>query len=173
MKKIFALLLALPLVFISCEGDQGPPGENGQDGFIGMTYDFTIDLTEQNDFSYTLFFEDEGIEVYESDAVLVYHSSEFYDDPEGDINIWKLLPQSVYFTNGDILEYNYDHTFGEVKVFLDGNIADLGTLDTSYTQNQLFRIVVAPADFIAESNVDINNYQSVVRELKLRNPNNK
>ncbi|RAV30386.1 collagen-like protein [Sinomicrobium soli] len=170
MKRILAVLLALPLVFISCEGDQGPPGENGQDAFIGLTYDFFIDLNEQNNFSYTLPFGEEGIEVYESDAVLVYHSSEFYEDPEGDINVWKLLPQSVYFTNGDILEYNYDHTFEEVRIFLDGNIADLGTLDTGYTHDQLFRVVVAPSDFIAESKVDVSDYQAVVRELKSYNP---
>lgn len=166
MKKILALVLVSALVFVSCEGDQGPPGQDGLDGEIGLTYDFTVNFNGSNDYRYTLFFAEEGIEVFESDGVLVYKSDEFYEDPEGDINIWKLLPQRVYFTNGDILEYNYDHTFGEVSIFLDGNIEDFGTLSNEYTQNQLLRVVVAPSDFINSANVNLNDYESVVHELK-------
>ncbi|MBC9796568.1 hypothetical protein [Sinomicrobium weinanense] len=166
MKRILALLVVTSLAFVSCEGDQGPPGEDGLDGAIGTTYDFFVDFNESNGYSHTLLFADKGIEVFESDGVLVYRSSEYYEDPEGEIDIWKPLSQRVYFTNGDILEYDFEHTFGEVNIFLGGNIEDFGTLSDEYTQNQLFRIIVAPSDFINNANVNLNDYNSVVKELQ-------
>ncbi len=50
----------------------------------------------------------------------------------------------MFFDEG-VLTYNFDFTQTDVRFFLDGTI-DFGILDASYTQNQVFRVVVVPAD---------------------------
>jgi len=75
-----------------------------------------------------------------------------------------MLPQT-YFLEGGALQYNFDFTFFDVLIFLDGTI-DFATLDASYTQNQVLRIVVVPAAF-ATSGVDLSNMNAVMKSLDL------
>lgn len=70
-------------------------------------------------------------------------------------DVWRLLPQTVPF-NDDDLVYNYDFTQQDVRFFLDGT-TDLNTLDDFWTLNQIFRVVVVPADNVGRSDYsDIN-----------------
>ncbi|MBQ0741346.1 hypothetical protein J9332_44450, partial [Aquimarina celericrescens] len=59
--------------------------------------------------------------------------------------------------------YNYNHTFFDVNIFLDGNI-DLNAVSNDFLTNQVFRIAIIPADF-AESNEDLNSYESVMQAM--------
>ena len=166
MKKItfLALLLVAIIGLSSCEGDKGEQGESGVN-ILGSTAEFTVDFNDSNEFYYE--FADDGIEVFESDAVLVYRSEEFIDDASGPIDVWKQMPQTVYFDNGDQLVYNFDHTFFDVRIFLDGNI-DLNTISTDYYQNQLFRVVVVPSDFANDPNNNIETYGDLLNEINLQ-----
>ena len=58
--------------------------------------------------------------------------------------IWRLLPQTVQFAEGTLV-YNFDFTRADVRFFLESNL-DLSLLNESYTQDQVFRVVVIPAD---------------------------
>jgi len=77
--------------------------------FSFYTTEFIVNFGNSNEFTYE--FASDGIEVFESDAVLVYRSEESLSDSSGPIDVWKLMPQTIYFNNGDELVYNYDHTF--------------------------------------------------------------
>lgn len=152
MKKISILLFAaLTLVVTSCEGPTGPPGPQGQDGglIVAPAFEIAIDFTAGNNYEY---FEPYGFTLYPYDMTLVYILWEVDNGQD----VWRLVPQTVEFTDDTTLTYNYDFTRDDVRFFLDGT-ANFNLLDPSWTQNQIFRVVVIPADNVGKQNfTDIN-----------------
>lgn len=129
---------------------------------------FTIGINVVSYLSHS--FTDDDVIVYETDVVLAYILWDQTEDDNGDpVDIWRLLPQSVVFNNGDILQYNYDHTFFDVEIFLDGT-ADFGSLDPIYLEDQVFRIAVLPANMIKKNNIDVTDFSGVMKSMKI-NPN--
>src|SRR5690606_25494560 len=90
-----------------------------------------------------------NVEVFESDAVLVYHLVETIPGNGGPIDVWEQLPQT-YFVDQGTLVYNFDHTFLDVRLFLDANF-DLNSLSSGFTNNQTFRVAVVPTE-VAKTN---------------------
>ncbi len=150
MKKLFLLLaISLTFIFTSCEGPQGPPG----DSFLGQVFETNINFNEGNGYSRLVTFPS-NITVYESDVVLVYVLE---DVVNGDIDVWSQLPQTYFLPQGTLL-YTFDHTFLDVNLFLDANF-DLSTLESVYTDNQVFRIAIIPAEF-ADANLTMEELMS-------------
>lgn len=154
----------LSVVTLSCEGPTGPPGPpgfDGQDGvnILGQVYDIVGDFTPGNGYTlFSVFSEDApSVEVFETDVVLVYILWEQVDDPTGPIDVWRLLPQTRLLDQG-ILQYNYDHTFLDVSIFLEADF-NLGSLQPGDTNNQVFRIAILPAD---GAGLDVSNMQEVL-----------
>lgn len=175
MKTITGIILVFALaVLASCDGVPGPPGRDGYDGqdgqdgesLLGSVFEIEGDFTSQND--YTLYFEfPSSITVYESDVVLVYILWEEVEDNYGEwLDVWRLLPQTVVLDEG-VLQYNYDHTFADVQVFLEGTI-DFNTLLASEALDQIFRIVVLPADFVAQKSLDVSDYNMMMKSLEVK-----
>lgn len=175
MKKIYFLLSFIFIAFTSCsdDGEMGPPGPPGpqgppgEDGLIGTVFDIEGDFTAAND--YTLFVEYANftdIEVFESDVVLVYLRVGTDGEAGGEpVYVWRMLPQTYYLDGGGTMQYNYDYTFFDTSIFLDSDV-DLSTLGAEFTDNQVFRIAILPADF-AQSN-DVSNYEAVMSALKIQ-----
>ena len=172
MKKATLFLGALlTLIFVSCEGPQGPPGydgfdgQDGQDGIniLGNVIDIEGDFTPGN--NYSIFFEfPQTIEVFETDVVLVYLLWDQTQDSNGQaVDIWRLMPQTRILDQG-LLQYNYEHTFLDVNLFLEADF-DLGTLLPGDTDNQVFRIAVVPAEKAAGSKIDRSNVVAVMQSL--------
>ena len=164
MKKLLLLPILISLAFVSCEGDPGPPGPPGLDGLDGglllaQVFEYEADFNAGNNYS-ALFEFPSNVEVFESDVVLAYALV----GVDGDVDIWEPLPRTLFFNEG-ILMYGYDHTFVDINFFLDGTI-DLGLLDASYTQNQIFRVAVVPAEFAAE--IDVTNINTVMSALNIK-----
>lgn len=170
MKKITLVLGALfSLFIISCEGPEGPSGlngfdgENGQDGkSLGTVIDIVGTFTLEND--YTIAFEfPQTVEVFESDVILVYLLWGQTEDGNGDpVDIWRLLPQTRILDQG-LLQYNFDHTFFNVNIFLESDF-DLETLLVGDTDNQVFRVAIIPSDF-SSGKMDKSNIVSVMGSL--------
>jgi len=157
MKRILTLISVFALLFTACEGDPGPPGFDGLDGLDGglivsQAFEIELDFTTENDFS---FVEPYGFEVLPTDVTLVYIEWEV-DNGEP---IWRLLPQNVFFDDNSVLVYNFDFTQDDVRFFLDGT-TDLNTLDTVWTQNQVFRVAVVPADNVGR--IDYSDINTVM-----------
>lgn len=158
MRRILSLLTVFTLLFMACEGPQGPPGFDGRDGLDGLdgeviassAFEIVLDFTPGNNYE---FIEPYGFEVFPTDVTLVYISWEV-DNGE---DIWRLLPQTEYFDDG-VLVYNYDFTQADVRFFLDGT-TDFSLLDPSYTDEQVFRVVVVPADNVGR--IDISDLNAV------------
>ena len=149
MKNLFLLLaISTTLIFTSCEGPSGPPGPPGLDGdiYLGQVFEANINFNEGNGYGRLITFPS-SIEVYESDVVLVYVLEGVTN---GDIDIWSQLPQTYFLPQGTLL-YSFDHTFLDVSIFLDANF-NLSTLGSDYTDDQIFRIAILPAEY-ADSNL--------------------
>ncbi len=168
MKKY--LLMILSVAFLSCEGPVGPPGPPGFDGvnILGNVFDVVVDFSPANAYSSLIPFPN-NIEVFESDVVMVYLLEQQLNDPTGPIDVWTPLPQTFFVDGGLQMVYNFNYTFLDVNLFLDGNV-NLDTLGSAFTNNQVFRIAVLPADFSEVFNVDINNYNDVINVLQSQNP---
>ena len=142
MRKILSFISVFAFLLTACTGPQGPPGFDGYDGQDGeiiasSAFEIELDFTEANNYE---FIEAYGFNVLATDVTLVYVLWETLDGQD----VWRLTPQTVQFNDGNLV-YNYDFTQTDVRLFLEGS-TDFSFLDSSYTQNQVFRIVVVPAD---------------------------
>ena len=169
MKTITAIfIIVTAITFTSCEGPVGPPGEPGVN-ILGTVFEIQGDFTADN--SYLLYYQfPNNFEVYNSDVVLVYI---LWEQSNG-LDVWRLMPQTVAlktiypdWSETDVLQYNFDYTYQDVQIFLEGTM-DLSTLLPAETDNQVFRIVVVPADFVAQKSVDINDLNSLLKRPELK-----
>ncbi len=156
MKRILSLISVFALLLTACEGEPGPPGFDGLDGLDGAiiassAFEIEIDFNAANNFE---FIEPYGFTVLPSDVTLVYI---LWDTSNGQ-DIWRLMPQTVTFVD-DSLVYNFDFTQQDVRLFLDGT-TDFNALDNVWTQGQIFRVVVIPADNI--DGIDVSNINAVL-----------
>jgi len=163
------------LLFVSCVGPEGPPGFDGRDGLNGLdgldgadaplskVIDIEGDFTPENEYAILYEFP-QTVEVFETDIVLVYLLWDQTEDSNGEaVDIWRLMPQTRLLDQG-ILQYNYDHTFLDVNLFLEADF-DLGTLAPGDTDAQVFRIAILPAEMAAGSRMDKSNVANVMQTL--------
>lgn len=164
MKKILFTLATTVFFLTSCEGPQGPQGLDGG-LYFAQTFEDNVDFqfNNENGLLEALVNIPTSIEVFESDAILVYRLEGQLSN--GD-DLWSLIPQNFFLDGGDIIQYVYNHTFYDVLLQIDGNF-DLSTLGTAFTENQTFRFVVVPAEFATESGVNVQDYNAVMDALEL------
>lgn len=165
--------MVLSLFIISCEGPAGPPGFDGFDGLDGRDGQDGVNILGtvidiEGDFvadDYSILYEfPQTVEVFESDVVLVYILWDQDVEGNGDaVDIWRLLPQTLILPQG-LLQYNYDYTFFDVKIYLYADF-ERSTLLPADTDNQIFRIAILPAEFAAGSKLDRSNVQAVMKTL--------
>ncbi|MFI2742242.1 hypothetical protein ACG2LH_05845 [Zhouia sp. PK063] len=176
MKKLITLLfVGLFAMACSSDGEIGPQGPAGQDGADGQdaelskvfeveNVNFDYD-TDTGIYSTLLVFSDfTDFTVYNSDAVLVYRLEKQVEDTNGNlIDAWSLIPQNFFLSNGTI-QYVYNHTLYDVEINIDGNF-DLSTLSTDFTQNQIFRVVIVPAE--EAKTVDVSDMNAVLTKFNI------
>jgi len=152
MKNLLLFLaLSTTVLFTSCEGDPGPPGPPGQDGysFLGQVFETNVNFQyDSNANIYTSPFISFPFTVYESDVVLVYRFEGQAGIGGGETaDVWSPLPQNIFYSNGDIIQYIFTNTFVDIQLLIEGNF-DLSLLnDPDVLDNQIFRIAVVPAEF--------------------------
>lgn len=166
MKKLIFTLGTFLFLFTACEGPTGPPGQDGIN-ILGQTFERTVNFQFNTDpnvlLQEALITIPQSIEVFESDAILVYRLEGQLPD---NVDLWSLIPQNFFLDNGDIIQYVYNHTFFDIMLQIDGNF-DLSTVPSNFTQNQTFRFVVVPSDFANKTGVDIQDYNAVMQSLEL------
>ena len=178
MKQIKLFLGALiAMMAIACEGPTGPPGPAGFDGLDGidgvdgvniLAQVLEIQGTFDAENEYSIFYEfPNDVEVFESDLVLAYILWEQVDDSNGGdpIDIWRALPQTRILDQG-LLQYNFDHTFLDVSIFLESDF-DLSTLLPGDTDDQVFRIAIVPGEFAQDTSIDLSNIDEVMKALDM------
>jgi hypothetical protein len=177
MKKATLLLSALlTLILASCsvggidgrdgfDGLDGRDGLDGQDGvnILAQVLEIEADFTAEDDYSVLYEFPN-TVEVFETDLVLVYILFDQTEDSNGDpVDVWRLLPQTLIVDQG-LLQYNFDHTFLDVRLFLEADF-DFGLLMPGDTDNQIFRIAVLPGETTGKSSIDHTDINAVMNHL--------
>ena len=108
-------------------------------------FEATVDFTANNEFQQLVTIPS-NVEVFESDVILVYLLEDVVSDGNGgSLDVWSQLPQTFFVSQGTLV-YNFDYTFVDVRLFLDGNF-DLNTLGSEFTNDQTFRIAVVPSEY--------------------------
>ncbi len=145
MKNILLFLaLSTTVLFTSCEGDPGPPGQDGG-LYFAQVFEANVDFQyNAGSNTYSTSFVSYPFEVFESDVVLVYR----YEGTVDSFDVWTQLPQNIFYQDGtgDIFQYNFNHTFVDVQFTIEGNF-DLTTIGSEFVNDQIFRIAVVPAEF--------------------------
>ncbi|MDH7445590.1 hypothetical protein [Aquimarina sp. 2201CG14-23] len=154
MKKIFALLFLSTFLFTSCVDD---------DDFdtIGLTFEFTTTFNNANGYADRFFFNEN---IFDSDVVLVYR----LEDVDNGLDVWEPLPTATILLNDvddTTVLYRFNFTSGDVDILLESNNPDLVPADL--TNNQTFRIVVVPASFAENTEIDLLDFKAVQSALNL------
>ncbi|WP_417886195.1 hypothetical protein [Zunongwangia sp.] len=173
MKKIFTLLFVTTFLLTACDGDTGPQGPPGEDGYdnLGFTFERTFNFDYFSDgngfYSHIIQIPEEANTINpDADAVLVYRL-ERNENSEGNIiDTWSLIPKSLFTDQGNTVQYSYNHTPLDVEIIIDGNF-DLNTLDSGFINDQTFRVIIIPSDFLASSNIDVTNYEAVSKAFNI------
>jgi hypothetical protein len=156
-KKITLLFAFIGMIFVqSCTVNEVKPDPVVDKDTISEVIELTTSFNSGNDYSKLI---NLNPAIYPSDMVLVYH---LYDVVDG-ADVWRQMPQTYYLSGGDELDFNFDFTKFDVKIFLDANF-NLNTLSNTWTQNQTFRIVIVPGYFSNKIAipVDFKDYKAVI-----------
>lgn len=160
MKKIILLFVALAGIISlqSCEVNE----INDQHVFEAEVFEFSASFNN-NQFSVIGNF---SRDILPSDHLLIYR---LYGRDNG-LDVWRLIPQTVYLENGREFDYNYDFTKRDFRIFMEPNF-DLNSLNNqywnTYVVNQIFRIVVVPGRL--RNKMNYNDYDTTVRILGIEN----
>ena len=127
---------------------------------IGQGFEVQASFTESNDYSQIFEFP-ASIEVFSTDIVMAYLLWDV--DPNTGNDIWQQLPVSVFFSDGE-LQYAFDHTLIDIKLFLTGD-TDLSTVSSDFTQDQIFRVVILPVEYVQSENVDLQSPGEVMQAV--------
>ncbi|APY07358.1 hypothetical protein BWZ20_03155 [Winogradskyella sp. J14-2] len=167
MKHILSLITVFTLLFTACEGDPGPPGPPGLPGqngvnFVGQSFERTINFTSTNDYGVGLEIPLD-IELLETDMVLVYR---FLGQVDG-FDVWRPLPETIYTSGGGEFQYNFEHNYDFVTIYLDA--APEFNFDLLLDEDRLdqtFRIVILPVDFINSNDINVNSFYDVAQYIQ-------
>lgn len=162
MKKILTLFFLVGLiVFTSCEGPEGPPGEPGP---YAEVYEVSnVNFTANNDYNPIIPLNPA---IFDSDMVVLYRLA----GVDNGRDVWKMTPELYYFADGTFnFGYNFNFTKSDVSVYLDGN--DLGSVQSTFRLNQIFRIVIIPGYLTGTgksiNKPDFSDYDAVIKKYNI------
>nr|WP_315203466.1 hypothetical protein [uncultured Flavobacterium sp.] len=167
MKKIITLLAVIGMFgFQSCEGPEGPPG---QDGFAPESEVFEVgpDFTGQN--GYSVIYPLDPV-MLSGDNILVYELVS-----TSGVDTWALLPQVYYFNNGlESAQYNYTFTYNQFRIFIKGSLSDYSQLPNSFRLGKTFRVVIIIGDDginAKKAKPNYSDYNAVIAKYKIDDSN--
>ncbi|CAM3940199.1 hypothetical protein FLAN108750_00320 [Flavobacterium antarcticum] len=159
MKRILLFLAVVGLTTLSsCDGDTGPQGPAGPESEVFELQNVNFQLNQNNE--YTIFQQLTPV-ILDSDNILIYRMA-------GTINaqtpIWQLIPRTLFLDEGE-LDYDFDFSRVDFTIYAGGtyNIATT----PQFIQNQTFRIVIVPGYFSKNSELDFNDYNSVIKAFNI------
>lgn len=158
MKKILTLFAVVGLiVFSSCEGPEGPPG---QDALMPSAFQINnVNLKRITNFNYTFSANFSSL-LFNDETVLIYRKT---DQTNSGAPVWQLIPKTTNYDNGDVADYFFDFSKEDftITVIASFNLAT----QTDLINNQTFRVVIVPS--VLASNLNKSNYLDVMKTLKL------
>ena len=106
-------------------------------------------------------------QIYASDVIIIYR---LVGTTNTGAPIWQLIPRTIYFNNGDELDYDFDFSREDFSIYARGTYNLANT--PQFITNQTFRIVIIPGYFSRTANpVDYNNYDDVIKYFGIDDKN--
>ena len=173
--KNLILVIGSFILLTSCTdngniGPRGPAGLPGPEGAVGAAGEsgYVFEYSNINftapDYAAILAYPDD-FEGLVSDVALAYLLWDVQEIGSELIDVWRPLPQTVFTENGT-LQYNFDFTAFDVRLFLDSNFS-LDLLTAFDTDEWVVRVVVVPGDFLSGGRLDVSDYYELAETLKL------
>ncbi len=163
MKKIVTLLAVIGIVsFQSCTvNDNAPVADKDTIPQAFELKNKNLVRIADNEYNYSSTFQREiGGDLFDDETVLVYRLTGVLNSSTP---VWQLLPRTINFSNGDVLEYYFDFSKVDFVITVYGNYKLLNRLD--YLNNQTFRVVILPSALATSLNT--KDYVGVMAALKL------
>lgn len=172
MRKYLPLaLLAVSSFFVYSCDDRSNDVVQTQDSDTVAGVTDVYGLTKQDDYTYYIRKQITGM--HDTDMVLVYKKTA--TSP----TVWELLPLSYYVTdnpNDDRqYQYRFDFATNDIQIYAEGNYV-LSTTPSVVDNNNVFRILVIPANGFKTTNaaaVDYKDYNSVIKYYNINDSNPK
>jgi hypothetical protein len=174
MKRLllsFPVLMSLFLIGCTTEfyeseipGPVGPTGPQGAPGESGFVFEFVDINFTAPDYEVILEYPTD-FEGLLSDIALVYLLWDVQVIDGIEVDVWRPLPQQVFASFGT-LQYNYDFTSQDVRLFLEGTF-DLNSLAAIDTDNWVARVVIVPGEFWGAGRTDYPSYEEIESSLGL------
>ncbi|MES2239740.1 MAG: hypothetical protein V4497_05705 [Bacteroidota bacterium] len=166
MKKIMTLFAFVGLLAISsCTTSDNLQQDNDT---IPEAFEIkNVDLAKvaDNEYNFKSTFQYEiGGKLYDDETVLIYRLTSVINSTTP---VWQLIPRTIYFTNGNELDYDYDFSKVDFIITARGNYNLLNRPE--YIDNQTFRVVIVPSNLAAT--MDTSNYNAVMSTLKISETN--
>ena len=159
MKKhfIFLLFLIFSFVVTNCSS-------RNEDTFLNdnekssMMRDITGSFSGAN--TYTI---NQAINLKNTDVVLVYRNVNSNTAVLAD---WRIIPKDQFSLNGKNLNYDFALSPSNIEIYTEANF-DQGTLTSeevsTYLSNQRFRLILIPASTAKKIQIDLSDYNSVIK----------
>lgn len=162
MKKFLPLLLILisSIFIFSCKDDD--------DDYVNVEVDYpaVYDLNVNFTFNATdgwFFSQSFNNPLLDQDYVVIYRQA----GTENGAVVWQPIPRTLYLEQGE-LDYDFDFTKNDFLIYAGGTY-DISTTP-QYLNNQRFRVVLVPAVFGKNANVeDIRkmSYEEVIAKYNI------
>jgi len=146
---------------IGSPGPQGPVGASGESGYV---FEYSNVNFTAPDYA-TILPYPEDFDGLASDVALGYLLWDVQEINGEAIEVWRLLPQTVFTENG-MLQYNFDFTAIDIRLFLEANYS-LDLLMAMDTDEWVVRVVIVPGNFWDGGRLDATNYYEVSEALNL------
>lgn len=166
MKKIFSLVLIamLAVTVVSCDNNDDVQVDNDT---FSTAYDLNnVSFAKDATGTYVIS-RNFNNALVQSDVILVYRKSGTTNSGDA---VWQSIPRTLFLTQGEL---DYDFDFSRTDVLLKaGGDYDISTTP-QFLNSQTFRIVVVPANTgkNANNNVDLTDYDSVIKYYNINESN--
>lgn len=163
MKKLFTFLALAAVVSLqSCTTTEiAPINDNDTIAQAFEIKNVNLGRVANNEYNLrsTFQFEING-DLFNDETILVYRMTSLINSTTP---VWQLIPRTIYLSNGEELDYDFD--FSKVDFIITAR-GTYNLLDTpNLINNQTFRVVIIPS--ILSSNIDKNNFNAVMSAVKL------
>ncbi len=165
---LLLLLFTITIISTSCSNDDDRVIPIDQDT-IASTFEITVSSFNAANNYLTNIAVPQKIKVLDSDVALVYILDRKKSTSIRDI--WNPLPKTIIFEDGKYVRYTYNFLFNlknniaDLEIFLENN--NPNNLSVDITDNQDFRIVIVPSQFLKNTKIDVSDFCAVQSALEL------
>lgn len=169
MKKVTLILALIGMITLqSCVKEEVIVDDNFDNDTISEVFELkNVNFSFNNSTGGYFIYRELNPQIYASDVILIYRLTDLINS---NTPVWQLIPRTVFFDNGDELDYDFDFSKEDFTIYADGTYNLSNTPE--FINNQTFRIVIVPGYFSKTTNfIDYSNYEEVIKYFGIDDKN--